>query len=216
MKKFSDSENWTRYQALMEQRPSLFKSSTYCSIIADPARLDDFQGKTGKSLGVVYQSPYNTFLADLVEDPDGQPYVYDRLVPTHEGAVVAVPQYHGRYVLLRQFRHAIRRDQWAFPRGFGEPGLTPEENCRKELREELGTQCSSVEPLNTISADSGIASTELHAYLCQVEDIHIPPGYEGIEDVVFLSEAELKQWIREGRIDDSFTLACFGMLMSRV
>ena len=214
--KFTDSEHWTRYKALMEQRPHLFKKSYYCSIITDPDKLDRFHAETGKPLGMVYHSPYNTFVADLVQDgPEGEPYVYDRLVPTNEGAVVAVPRCGSSYVLLRQFRHSIRREQFAFPRGFGEPGISPADNARKEIREELGAVCTSVEPLGIISADSGISSADLHAFLCQVEQVNITPGYEGIEDAVLLTEEELKQWIREGRIDDSFTLACFAMLMSR-
>ena len=52
---------------------------------------------------------------------------------------VCVPVFEGRFVLLRQYRHAIREFQYGFPRGFGEAGVSVEENVREEIQEE--TEC---------------------------------------------------------------------------
>ena len=36
-------------------------------------------------------------------------------------------------------------------------------------------------------------------------------GYEGIQKTILLSERELGDWIKRGRIDDGFTLAAYSL-----
>ena len=49
--------------------------------------------------------------------------------------------------------------------------------------------------LGNIIADSGILSTQTSVFVCEVEDIQKEYGYEGIEDIVFLTPKELETWI---------------------
>jgi hypothetical protein len=98
--------------------------------IADTGKDDVMQGLirqeeiTGDEYGLVYKSPFNTLLVDAIVSDVRAPqsgacyYPYERILPTAGDGAVIVPICHGKLVLLRQFRHALRDYQLSFPRGF--------------------------------------------------------------------------------------------------
>ena len=49
---------WSRYLRLMEERPEAFAQSPSLPIITDPREAEDFTARTGRQLGVLYESPY--------------------------------------------------------------------------------------------------------------------------------------------------------------
>ena len=72
-------------------------------------------------------------VVDVVRAKNGSLFAYERLMNrVMRGAVVIVPYYNGKYILLRQYRHALREYQYGFPRGFGEEGMSAKENAGKE------------------------------------------------------------------------------------
>lgn len=83
--------------------------------------------------GVVYQSRYNTVLVDPIQKLDGTFYPYERVLPTAGDGIVIVARKRGKFILLKQYRHALRKAQYGFPRGYAEPGASPFENVRREL-----------------------------------------------------------------------------------
>ena len=208
-----ETPEWKRYLSLREQRPAAFRDGEL-EIITDPQTVDRFCEKTGSRLGVLCESPYYLHLVDLVrKKPDGEAFAYERLLPAVEsGAVVAVPVCQGRFVLLRQYRHALREQMLGFPRGFGEKGLCGSDNLSKELHEEIGTETvENVRYLGTIAADSGILGTKAEAFSCEVRSPHVVKGYEGIESVELLDKDELAARIAGGEIKDGYTLAAFAL-----
>lgn len=211
-----NTKPWTRYLELMAQRPEEFRNSGTIHIVTDPAIVRAYQEKTGTVIGVCYESPYTILVVDLVYEQEGEYFAYERLLSTEpQGAVVCVPKYGEKYLLLRQYRHAMRAFQYAFPRGYATAGLTGEENARKELREELGAQVSSVKRLGSVVADSGISGTEVDIYLCAVESYDNQPGHEGIVDTIAVSAEELAKMIAGGQITDGFTLSACSYLTSK-
>lgn len=58
-------------------------------------------------------------------------------MPNGKDGVMILVKRNGKYILLKQFRHAIRRDQYACPRGFSDPNCTSVEDVRREIQEEL-------------------------------------------------------------------------------
>lgn len=205
-------KEWYDYLELIKERPEEFNKTEGAKIILDENTVMEYEKKTGKKIGVIYQSNYHILVVDLIQDETGEYYTYERILPRVEnGAVVAVPIYNGKFVLLKQFRHTLRDFQYAFPRGFAEAGFSPEENIEKELNEELGTKVIESEFIGTIIADSGLSGNKVSVYKCIVENIELKYHYEGIEEIILLSEEELKQWIREGKITDGFTLAAISL-----
>ena len=122
------SKEWRDYLDLAEERPELFKASSRLQIIMDYESVQQFERNTDKKIGVVYRSAYNLLVVDLVENMKGERFAYERLIPAvKKGAIVSIPVYDDKFVLLKQYRHAMRAFQYAFPRGFGEEGLSAEE-----------------------------------------------------------------------------------------
>lgn len=202
---------WTRYLQLMEERPEAFVQDPLLPIETDPAQVEAFTARTGREIGVLYESPYRMMVVDLVRGPRGL-FAYERILPASRGeSVVTVPVWEGKLVLLEQFRHAPRRLQTAFPRGFGEDGLTAEENARKELREELRAEVLALRPLGRILPDSGLTGGETRVLLCRITRPGPEMGYEEIHGLRCLTAEELEREIAAGRIDDGFTLAAWAL-----
>lgn len=104
----------------------------------------------------MYSSEYHYLLVDLIRNPDGKLYTYERILPVvPSGAAMAVTIQNGLFVLLRQYRHAIRTSQYSFPRGFGKGTLTVRK-CQKEVHEEIGATVIKCEYLGEVVADSGL------------------------------------------------------------
>lgn len=157
--------------------------------------------------GVVYNSQYNSMIVDPIME--GKRIIsYERVVPSaSNNGVVLLTLYKGNFVLLRQFRHAIRKEQLCFPRGFGELGISTIENAKKELKEELNAVVSE-EPikLGIIYADSGIFSGRATVFLMKIDEYSYQ-NKEGIRDVVEIAPDEMNNLIKKGEIDDAYTLA---------
>ena len=207
-----NSPQWLAYLRLMEERPEEFAPAKELAIVTDEAEVERFVRETGIQIGVLYQSAFRILVVDLVQGPDGACFAYERLLPAvPTDGVVAVPVQNGKFVLLRQFRHALRGEQYAFPRGFGEPGLTPEENVKKEVWEELRARSDSPRYLGRLAADSGLSGGYVSVYLCEITGAEPIQGYEGISGIVRLSRGELEEWIGTGRITDGFTLSAYSL-----
>lgn len=202
---------WTRYVQLMEERPTLFRQSNSLRIITNEQETNEFMKKSGKTIGVVYESPYSLMLVDLVVDKSGRKFAYERLVPVNTGAIVSVPICEGRFILLQQFRHALRSVQIAFPRGFGEPGLSPEQNLRKEILEEIGADVLRIEHIGNITPDSGITSSSVDVYFCEVSTPTLKKEYEGIQELSIMTPKEFEKRIYSGEITDGFSLAAYAL-----
>lgn len=203
---------WHKYQALMESRPEAFADTGSIHIVTDPAVVERFQESSGRTIGVVYSSPYHLMVVDLVYEQEGKYFAYERVLPAvQKGAVVIVPRYQGGYLLLKQYRHALRNYQYAFPRGFGEDGISAEENVCKEIREELLAEASNIQLLGACIADSGLCGDKASVYSCDIESFSLHTGYEGISNVIHLTDAEMTGWMAEGKLNDGFTLSAYSL-----
>lgn len=211
---YDQTEEWKRYCTLMKERPKDFRNNGIIDIISDVDKVEKFVTETGKKVGVIYCSSYNLWIVDLVKSGDRY-YTYERLLPTVEkGAVVIIPKFGKKYVLLKQYRHALRDCQYAFPRGFGEKGMASESNVGKEMVEELGTTVVKSRFLGQVIADSGCCGNSVDVYVCDIMKPQIQMGYEGIQGMVIIEAAELKQWIASGKITDGFTLSAWALLQA--
>lgn len=196
------------YFALMERCPELFRQSELITIETDREKIREFTKCSGKKIGVIYRSDYNMLITDLIRRKDGSCYIYERIIPAEQGGVVVVAKYGDRFVLLKQFRHALRDFQYAFVRGFGERGISPSENAAKEISEELGAKVTECTFLGTVCADSGLTGAATSAFFCTIEK---PENLfaEGIKETLLLTQSELEQMIADKKITDGFTLSAY-------
>lgn len=160
-----------------------------------------------RKYGVVYSSAYNMMVVDPIRKEDNKLMAYERVMPNGNDGVVILAKHKGKYVLLEQFRHAIRRIQYACPRGFSEPNCTPIEDVRREIKEEL---CANIigEPieLGSIVADSGLTGGCVHVFLANIDSYKQCCGHEGIISTIEISRRQMEIWVSEKKIDDGFTL----------
>ena len=204
-----------KYFQLQKYRPELFKESDLLPIELDIKVIEKYMADTGKQIGVLYDSPYHMLIVDLIHDEKNDKYyTYERIVSPSNDAVVIVPMYNGNFVLLNQFRHSLRDFQYAFPRGFGEFGISAENNARKEIKEELGVDAKTFSLLGTIVADSGLCGDTVYVYTCEIDAPKISKGYEGIESVFIKTEVEFSDMIKQNQITDGFTLSAYSLYIS--
>lgn len=211
---YSQAPEWREYEKLMAERPRLFSGAGQPRIVKDIAIVSRFVEATGHRIGVIYRSPYNILVVDLVREAGGRLHTYERILAAAEaGAVVTVPIFEGKFVLLDQYRHSVQDNLLAFPRGYGEPGISAEANVAKELSEEIGAEgVSEVRHLGRIVADSGVAGVYADVFSCNVTNV-TNTETEGITGFLLLTEEQLRHRIREKTIVDGFTIAAFGMYL---
>ena len=148
-------------------------------------------------------------LNDLIND-NGHYFVYERIIPSSTGrAVVCIPIYQNKFLLLNQFRHPIRKKQICFPRGFGENDITSTENAKKELYEEIGAHTADIKYLGSFTADSGLIGSECDVCLCHIDSHEKNCRTEGVEQILLLDETTLEDSIKSNIINDCFTLGAY-------
>jgi ADP-ribose pyrophosphatase len=78
-------------------------------------------------------------------------------------AIVATPE-PGHLVLVRQYRHPAAVSLWEVPAGTAEPGETPLEGARRELREETGYRAGRIRPIGSTWMTPGFCSEVMHFF----------------------------------------------------
>lgn len=209
---------WLSYLDFADTHPEYFLNDGPLKIVFDSGRVFAYEkSHPGVIIGMVYKSMWHIVLVDLVYD-GMQYFAYERVVPASRGAVVVLPLYKDKVVLLKQYRHALRKTDVALPRGFGDSSMVPMENAYREVCEELGITKKQVHGMNFLGKvfpDSGFLSDTVYVYSCQVDSYTIKKGYEGIIDVSLMSLDDLFPAVSRGEIMDGFTLAALSLAYAK-
>jgi ADP-ribose pyrophosphatase len=114
-------------------------------------------------------------------------------------------------VLIRQYRHGIRRVTLEIPGGIVEQGDSPEETARRELLEETGYSASDMILVGSVHANPAFLNNCCYTYLAR--DVSSSGGQEQDEkediEIVIKPLEEIPRLIREGEITHSLVLAAF-------
>lgn len=213
------NDNLREYQTLWSSKKIKFLPPDKLPIL-EPSKENlktyiDYEINNNTKLGVVYKSDYNIHIVDLIEKKDDKNEIikyhpYERILPKEFGAVVAVAKCKGKFILLKQFRHSIRKDQYTFVRGFGEPNKTPEQNVIKELKEEIGAiDIQKPKFLGKIVADSGLYGNEVSVFTVEIDSFDFSFKKEGIKEILLCSSQELEAYISNKKINDGYTLSAY-------
>ena len=99
------------------------------------------------------------------------------------------------------------------PRGFGEADTPGEVQALEELAAVSGFTGESARLLGTTMSDSGFTDSVVSFYHVPVTKLaeRQPEPEEAINEVRFVSRAELWRDIRAGRVQDSFTLQALAL-----
>ncbi len=193
-----------------------YEESDLMHIITDYDELAEYKNSRNCNIGLIYKSQYNIFVVDLVENRRGERFTYERLIKTQRGnSVVIISEFNNRLVLIKQFRHAVGDYQLAFPRGYGEPDISIEENVKKEVFEELHANARKIGQIGSVIADSGICGEKVNVVHCEIDRPNIDGFSEGITEFALLSAEELDSLIKSKKINDGFTLSAWCLYKHR-
>ncbi|PRB84457.1 NUDIX hydrolase [Pseudomonas sp. MYb185] len=126
------------------------------------------------------------------------------------GAAVLALLDDKEFLLLRVKRMAHAGIQREIPRGYGEPGETSLACARRELAEETGYLIdeSRLRLLGRFKPNSAILASTIDLYLAQVNSSDLTEQRDDeAEAVERISVADMRQLLRDGAIQDGFTLA---------
>ena len=103
--------------------------------------------------------------------------------------VAAIIRKEGR-IFATQRGYGEWKDWWEFPGGKMEPGETPEEALKREIREELSTEIHVDELLCTVEYDYPKFHLTLHCYLCSLVTV-----------AMHLNELDAARWLANDELD---------------
>jgi ADP-ribose pyrophosphatase len=145
---------------------------------------------------------------DDVELPDGK--ISKREIIKHPGAVAIIAVTNeNKIVMVEQFRKALERNIVEIPAGKLEKGEKPEVCAARELEEETGYTCETLELVTSFYTSPGFADEFVHVFeahgLKKKENPAIQDEDEFI-NLLELSLEEAKQYVVEKKIYDAKTI----------
>jgi 8-oxo-dGTP pyrophosphatase MutT (NUDIX family) len=162
----------------------------------------------------VFETPWIDFYYDDIVHADGKKGNY-AWIKRHfdHGAMMVIPVTPSeKYLVIRIYRHPMKRYFWEFPAGLGEAGESPLDTARRELVEETGIAPTRVELLGQDSVVSGIFGESSAVVLAEipevtVEDLELQSD-EGIVEARLLTRRELIDLFTSQEVGDGITLSC--------
>ncbi|MBV9406316.1 MAG: NUDIX hydrolase [Acidobacteriaceae bacterium] len=147
-----------------------------------------------------------TVVEEVANDPSG--FEIKRSIVRHPGsAVMMAVDEKQRVLLVKQFRLPAERDLWELPAGRLDPGESPLQAAKRELREETGYTAKKWSRLASFWASPGYIDEKMNLFLAQdvTEGEQQPMDDERIE-IRWFSRNEIGNAIREGKILDAKTM----------
>lgn len=209
-----------RYREMMRDQPALFMNPPGCptQIITDPGEIAKVQNavhakrqKEGYDtrdlrVGVLAEDQYiGAVIRDAVLFSDGEPGLYNRVVAT--GGIAALPILDDQIVLIRIFRHAVRRWFLEAPQGLLPVGSDAADEVRRELQEEMGAEVTELVALGQVYTSTALTSERLTMFAARISGTGRPQRSEGIESVERIPMADIDKLIVDGTICDGPSIA---------
>lgn len=210
------------YRKLMQDVPEYFigtAEETPIRILTDCEDISKLEQELETEIGIVYEDKYIYLLRDGVVFPNGVRGTYIRLLPKNVGSAAAVlVLVDGKILLMSHYRHSLRKHMWEIPRGFGEKGLTAEENVQKEMKEEIGLEGGKVQFLGHVCPDSGLQCSQVSVYAVEFsgeQKFMKNDEEEAIDEYWLASVEEVKELVQKGELEDGFTLSALALAMMK-
>ena len=125
-------------------------------------------------MSVVYKGRVFSVEVEKARFPNGREH--EVAIVRHPPSVVLLPmEDDGRVILIRQYRHSIRREIWELPAGSLDAGESAEAAAARECEEEIALVPGRVQRIGGLYPTPGYCDEEMIYF--RVSDLHRPaPG----------------------------------------
>ena len=156
----------------------------------------------------VFKGQIVEVVVERIRTPDGRDI--ERETVRHPGAVAVVPVAEdGNILMVRQGRHAVDNLLLELPAGKLDADEDPWDCAKRELEEETGYRCGSLELLVSYYSTPGFSDEKVHVFLSrQITKVAEAPTLDGDEpiSIEWLHQDEALAAVLDGRIVDSKTI----------
>lgn len=156
-----------------------------------------------------------TIVDEVATDPSG--FEIHRSIVRHPGsAVMMAVDDRDRILLVKQFRLPAERDMWELPAGRIDPGETPLQAAKRELREETGYSAKKWTKLAMFWASPGYVDEKMNLFLATDLTEGAPANMEDERiEIRWFTKKEMQQAVRAGKILDGKTLIGYFMWLDQ-
>lgn len=151
---------------------------------------------------------------ERVKLPHGPTVTMDIVRHTKSAVILPAPE-PGHIILIRQYRHAVKRWLWEAPAGSVDDGESPEEAAKRECHEEIGQVPDTVVRLGALYPTPGYCDEEMIFFrvsgLAEPKEAATVDEDEHIEAKTFTLR-EARDMVRSGEIVDMKTIVGLGLL----
>lgn len=124
-------------------------------------------------MSTIYRGRVFSVDVDRVTLPNGTSH--EIAIVRHPPSVVLIPEPSaGQVILVRQYRHSLRREIWELPAGSLDDGESPEAAAARECEEEIALRPRRIERLASFYPTPGFCDEELIFF--RVADLRQPPA----------------------------------------
>jgi len=128
-------------------------------------------------------------------------------IESADGVLVLGLTTKGEIILVRQFRHAVRRVTLEFPAGSVDQEESPEEAAARELFEETGYRSSQLLPLGSGHLMVNRSGAKGHIFLAKDCELDRVASIQGNEEVHVVSPETFKDLVLTGGVEHIPTLS---------
>lgn len=157
---------------------------------------------------LAYKGAVINVYQDTMEFPDGHTAEWDFI--HHDGAAAVIPVMpDGKILMVRQYRPALERYTLEIPAGkLDDPNEKGIVCAARELEEETGYSCSSLEPLLVLRTTVAFCNERIEVFAAR----NLKPSRQHLDEDEFIelracTLEELKEKIFVGEIEDAKTVA---------
>jgi 8-oxo-dGTP pyrophosphatase MutT (NUDIX family) len=158
---------------------------------------------------IVHENPYYKVRQDKVIKPDGSKGEYNVVVRVDSVFIIAVNK-KKEVCLVDLYRYTTKMRSLEIPAGSTD-GQKPLLAARRELKEETGLTAKKWKKIGEIQASNGIMDTLGHFFLATglTKTAAHKQREEGIYGTKMLPFKKIKQLIRQGKINDAYTIVAW-------
>lgn len=211
------------YLDFAKHNPGLFSNNTESvQIVLDPAQIFEAESKSiknnlqlglppsGAQVGIISQDPWVTIIRDALQFSDGAVRLHTRVMNRINHGVAVLPIFEKKIILIRHFRHPLRKTILEIPRGAIDENDSLEKTARHELLEEIGGEAGELIPLGFVYGSTNLFANGSHLYITHLKSLSgLPQLDEGVEAIESVTIAEFEKMMVEGKIEEAFTIAAF-------